>query len=412
MMLQQIPIVIIGGSIDSSNHITHIIEKVGDSTSIYDVAMDLDEGYRIIHDKRPTVVIVDVSDEKIDDSLQIIKKIVHEHPQIFVFVVCSDSSPERILDFMRAGAHEYLLKPLSEGDLSGAFQKLARRGAENVYANEPECKMFSVFSSKNGTGATTLAVNLAVNIFEMTKKPTIIVDLDLTGGDVTTFLDLKPAYTLGDIKRNSSRVDKNFLRGVIAEHESGISILAAPQNVKEGVSISSSDVRKLLGLLKTMYEYIVIDTEAGFTQSTIAAIEMSHLILMPFILSLPGTNNTRKCLNHFEAIGIDREKIRLVANRYLKNVAIKIEEAEEILRRPVFSCIPNDFNTAMTCLNKGVALSAYDPSSTLNLSIRELAMKITGDVAELHTAPAEVTTSRIHRLLHVTSQMVRNFMSI
>ena len=411
-MPQQIPVVIIGDSTDSANEIRNIIEKLGNNASIEGVAKDFDEGYQIIHKKRPMVVIMDVSTEEIDHSIQIIKKIVHEFPRIFIFVVCEGSSPEIILDFMRAGAHEYFLKPLSESDLSGAFQKLGRRGEERVYLNEPECKIYSVFSSKNGVGATTIAVNLAVNIFEMTKKPTIIVDLDLIGGDVTTFLDLKPAYTVGDIKKNSSRVDESFLRGVITEHESGISILAAPQDVKEGVSISSSDVKKLLGLLKTMFKYIVIDTEANFTQSTMTAIEMSDLVLMTFILSLPSTKNTQRCLNHLEEIGIDGEKIRLVANRYLEKVEIKLEDAEAILKRSVFCCIPNDFNMAMTCLNKGVTLSAYDPGSILNSSIRELAMRITGNLAELDMAPAEITTSRIHKLFQASSQVFRNFISI
>ncbi len=412
-MSNEIPVVIIGNSTDSINHITNIM-KLGKNTSIAGVAGDLEEGYEITRKRRPMVVIMDVSTQEIDHSLQIIKKIVHELPRIFIFVVCGSSSPEIILDFMRAGAHEYFLKPLSENDLSGAFQKLGRRGEERVdlHRSEEECKTYSVFSSKNGVGATTIAVNLAVNIFEMTKKPTIIVDLDLIGGDVTTFLDLKPAYTVGDIKKNSSRVDESFLRGVITEHESGISILAAPQDVKEGVSISSSDVKKLLGLLKTMFKYIVIDTEANFTQSTMTAIEMSDMILMTFILSLPSTKNTQRCLNHLEEIGINREKIRLLANRYLEKVEIKLEDAENILKRSVFHCIPNDFNMAMTCLNKGVTLSAYDPGSTLNSSIRELAMRITGDVAELDMAPAEITTSRIHRLFQTSSQVFRNFISI
>ncbi len=412
-MSQEIPVVIIGSSTDSINHITNII-KLGKNTSIEGVAEDLDEGYQIIHKRRPMVVIMDVSAQEIDHSLQMIKKIVHEFPRIFIFVVCGSSSPEIILEFMRAGAHEYFLQPLSENDLSGAFQKLGRRGEErvDVYRSEEECKTYSVFSSKNGVGVTTIAVNLAVNIFEIARKPTIIVDLDLIGGDVTTFLDLKPTYTIGHIKKNSSRVDESFLRGVITEHESGISILAAPQDVKEGVSISTSDVKKLLSLLKTMFKYIIIDTEANFTQSTMTAIEMSDLILMTFILSLPSTKNTKRCLNHLEEIGINKEKIRLVANRYLEKVEIKLEDAENILKRSVFYCIPNDFNMAMTCLNKGVTLSAYDPGSTLNSSIRELAMRITGNAAELDMAYAEITTSRIHKLFQTTSQVFRNFISV
>ncbi len=410
-MSQHIPIVIIGDREDSTSLIRDTIQKCGSNTSILGVAKDLHEGCQIIHNRGPMVVVIDVNTEEIDRSLQMMKEIAKKLPWVIVFVVCGDSSPELILDFMRAGAHEYLLKPLSATELSGSFQKHCSRGGGRVYIHKPECKTYSVFSAKNGVGVTTIAVNLAVNIFEITKEPTIIVDLDLIGGDVTTFLDLEPAFTISHIQNNGNRVDKNFLQGVIKKHESGIFILAAPKDIKEGLLISGSDVTKLLGLLKTMFKYIVLDTEANFTQSAMIAIKMSELILMPFVMSLPSTKNTKKCLNHLEEIGIDRGKIRLVANRYLKKVQIKAEDAEAILGQSVFCRIPNDFNMAMTCLNKGVTLSAYDPGSTLNTAIRELAMKITGNVAELNMVSAEVAIPRMHKLFQVTSQMIRNFVS-
>lgn len=411
-MSQHIPIVIVTDE-DSANLIRDAVEKSGINTIITGVAQDLDEGCQIIHNERPMVAILEISRDEMAHSLQMIRKISHELPGIVIFVVCDDSSPETIFDFMKAGAHEYFLKPLSESDLSGAFRKLGLRVKERGdIDDEPECKTYSVFSTKNGVGATTIAVNLAANIFEVTKEPTVLVDLDLTGGDVTTFLDLEPAFTLSDIKKNITRVDKNFLQGVITKHESGISILAAPQDVKEGLLISSSEVTKMLDLLRTMFKHIVLDTEANFTQSTMTAIRMSDLILMPFVMSLPSTKNTKKCLEHLKEIGFDGEKIRLVANRYLENVQIRIEEAEEILGRPIFCHIPNDFTAAMACLNKGITLSAYDPASALNESMRELAIRLTGTAPELSMAPAGVSVPGMQRLFRVTSQIFRNFVSI
>jgi Flp pilus assembly CpaE family ATPase len=49
-------------------------------------------------------------------------------------------------------------------------------------------------------------------------KPTILMDLDLNAGDVTTFLNMKATYTISDVTTNISRLDKSFLQGVIQKH--------------------------------------------------------------------------------------------------------------------------------------------------------------------------------------------------
>jgi pilus assembly protein CpaE len=388
-MKGQTPVVIVDKSSESIGHLTSVVTKFDNGLYVEDTAANMQEGYDLICKKRPVVAIIDVSTGEIDSALQGIKKIVSAMPLTAVFVICDDSSPETILKFLRAGAHEFFPKPVSEIDLSAAFEKLRNSINEKDFSKDKGCRTYSVFNSKSGAGTSTIAINLAADLYEITKDPTIVVDLNFVRCDVTTFLNIQPKYTIGDITRNINRVDKSFLGSIITQHRSGISVLAAPQDVIEGNSVVGTHVQKLLELLKTMFTYIVIDTEANFAQNTRTAIGMSDLVIVPFAWNLPSSLNVQRCLNHLKNIGVANEKVRLVGNRFLDKAELKPEDVKRLVKQPVCCKIPNDFTTAMMCLNKGITFNEYAPSSRLNLAIMELALRMSGNAAECDDAIEE-----------------------
>jgi pilus assembly protein CpaE len=371
-MTQGITAVIIDSNTESLNKTVKYIKSLGDQASVEGATTNFEAGFELVHKKHPMVVILSIDEGQYDAALERIKTILTRFPRVTVFTVCEDRSAETILAFMRAGVTEYLLKPLSELDLASALQKLGRLWLVRAPEAE-EGKVITLFSPKGGVGVTTIALNLAVSIYQLTNQPTILVDLDLNAGDVTTFLNLKAAYTMSDVTANIGKLDKSFLQGVITRHESGIYVLADPQKVEEGVSISAADVKKVLSLMKTMFKYIILDTEPAFNERTKTAIEMSNLLFMIFIMSLPGIRNMQRYLNYLDNNRDIKEKIRLIVNRRLKKDEIKPEDAEKVLERPLFWSVPNDYDTVMACLNKGVTISKFDPKSKLNISIRDLA---------------------------------------
>lgn len=370
-----ISVVIIDSDTESASSIAKYIKNLGDHASVEGVATNFEHGYELIHKKRPLVVIMDICMDSLDSAIERITLILSRFPQTNIFATCVDKSSDTILKVMRAGASEYLLKPVAEVDLVSALQKLGRLWLVRPSPETETGRVFTVFSPKGGVGVTTLAINIATNIHETTKKPTILVDLDLYAGDVSTFLNLKPSYTISDVTVNMSRLDRNFLQGVVTKHESGVYVLAEPNKVEDGASISGDEIKKVLGLLKTMFSYIIIDTESSFHPETMTAMEMSDMILLVFVLSLPGIKNVQRYLNYLEKVGV-KNKINLVVSRYLKRGDIKLEDAEKILRHSIFANIPNDYETGMTCLNKGIPLTLCDPKSQMNLAIRDLAIKL------------------------------------
>lgn len=373
-MAQTITVVIIDSDIDSINSLTNYIRKLESKVTIEGTSTTFERGYELIHRKRPMVVIIEVGKD-VEGSIQKITQILNRFPQVSIFATSEDKSSETILKVMRAGATEYLLRPVSETDLSFALQKLGRLWLTKPVPEDEAGRIYTIFSPKGGVGVTTIAINLATNIYEVTKKPTILVDLDLASGDATTFLNMKTSYTISDVTTNINRLDKSFLQGVIARHESGISILAEPQQVEEAVSISADDIKKVLSLLKSMFKYIVIDAERVSERSNIA-LKMSDMILLVFYMSLPGIKNMQRHLRFFDKMGLGRDRVKPVANRVVKKSEIKVEDAEKVLNYPVFWSVPNDYETTMGCLNKGVPISVGAPKSQLNLSLKELAKAV------------------------------------
>jgi pilus assembly protein CpaE len=373
-MPQGISVVIIDSDIDSINTMVRYMKSMDSKVIVEGTATTFENGFELVHKKRPMVVIIEVS-EKIDLSLERISQILSRFSQVSIFATSLDKSSDTILKVMRAGATEYLLRPVTEADLTYALQKVGRLWLTRPAPEDEAGRIFTVFSPKGGVGVTTVAINLATDIFEATKKPTILVDLDLNSGDATTFLNMKPSYTISDVTVNISRLDKSFLQGVVAKHESGIYVLAEPQKVEEGVSIAGAEIKKVLSLLKSMFKYIIIDAETISERTTIA-LEMSDMILSVFFMSLPGIKNMQRYLRYFDKMGLGRDRVKLVANRYVKKSDIKIEDAEKALNYPIFWAVPNDWDTTMTCLNKGITISMGSPKSQLNLSLNELARAI------------------------------------
>ncbi len=379
-MWNGISVVVIDGDVDSVKSTVQYIRDFDIPVRVEGVAANFNKGYEMIYKKKPAVVIMDICGEQGADIGKI--STVHDRfPGTSIFAVCNDSSTESILSAMRSGAAEYLLRPLNESDLLSAFRKLDRAWGGGVGPKARTGRICTLFSPKGGVGVTTLAINLATNIFNVTGKPTILVDLDLSAGDVSTFLNLSPSYNISDVTVNISRLDRHFLKSVVSRHDSGIFVLAEPHRVEEGVSISAAELMKVLELLKKMFDYVVIDTQTVLDKRTMTAVEMSDLLLLPFVLSLPGIKNVRRHLTYFER-SVSRNKVKLIVNRYHKKGDIDLEEAARVLNRDIFSIIPNSYDIAIRCLNKGVPFSSYEPDSELNRAIRGLAVQVAGETGE------------------------------
>jgi pilus assembly protein CpaE len=123
---------------------------------------------------------------------------------------------------------------------------------------------------------------------------------------------------------------------------------------------------------------VVIDTTTSFDSKTLAALDLADHILLVSMVNLPSIRSSQRLLNLFERLGYDKQKIKLIVNRYMPGEEITVEDVEETLEHQVFWKIPNNYSVVMTSINRGIPISMVDNSKPMEKNFLDLAHKLSG----------------------------------
>ncbi len=333
---------------------------------------DVLHAYNYISENRPNLVIVDIT-QNTQVALDIIVKISNNSKNTKIVVLSYDMNSELVVKALRAGAREFLLKPLIEKDFVASIEKLKDLILGNIN-DTTKCKVIATFSNKGGIGKTSIATNLAVEIANMTKERVALIDLNMQMGDVTTFLDLNPAFDTSYVINNLDRIDEAFLLSSLEKYKNtSLYVLADPPDLEQAEVITAENITTLINILRNVFSYVIIDTTSSFDGKTIAALDNSDLILLVSIVNLPSVRNCQRCFDLFKRLDYPKDKIKIIINRHMENDEISISDIEDVLDHPVYFKIPNNYFTIITAINKGLPVGEVNPSSNVAKSFRELA---------------------------------------
>ncbi len=369
-MAIKIDTVIIDSEETSRELIANYLETV-DDVNIIQQFKDILAAQDYIVENRPPLVIVDIT-KKTNISLDVISKLTTLVKNIKIIVLSYETESDIVIKALRAGAREFLVKPLIEKDFIAAVQKMKDLILGNIN-DTTKCKVITTFSNKGGIGKTSIAVNLAMEIANITKEKVALVDLNMQMGDITTFLNLDPSFDTSYVINNLDRIDETFLLTTLEQYnKTSLYVLADPPDIEQAEIITSEDITTLINILRNVFSYIVIDTTSSFDAKTITALDNSDLILLVSIINLPSIRNCQRCFDLFKKLGYSKDKIKLIINRYMEADDIKIEDVEEVLDHKVFFKIPNNYYTIINSINKGIPICDASPNSNICKSFKQL----------------------------------------
>jgi pilus assembly protein CpaE len=317
------------------------------------------------------------SDE--ESGFRLVEESKPQLPNVHWLLASADRNPQTILRALRAGADEFLPLPAADPELLECLARVRRKMLVQEQNGHSGGKIISVFSPQGGVGCTTIATNLAVGLAAR-RHSVAVVDLVLQFGSVTSFLDLSPAFTIVDFAEKLERFDPMLLEGSLAEHPSGVRILAEPFRAEDASRITATEVTRILDTLARSFEFVIVDMPKEIDDSRFPALEKAHLILFATELNVPSMRRAQRALQLFERFGVPLSKVRLVVNRYLNDRVLGLEAIETTLGRPSYWMLPNDYVTAHGAINQGVPLVQMNPGGVLAKSYEGLTQRILEDL--------------------------------
>jgi len=326
----------------------------------------------------PELIILDLEESQ-ELGIQLAQYLVDLNPAQLFIAVGPVLTSEQLMLAMRAGVSEYLPKPVALEDLRPAVIRLANklRKSEGDKQRQPG-KIFTFFSAKGGSGATTLATNLAILIHRATKQRTLLVDLDLELGESALVLGIKPRFSFVDFVENFRRMDAGLLASYIDHHPSGIDLLAAPVEPGKAELITAEQVRRILAFLRQHYDYVIVDTPRSFAPTTLAVFEQADLLFVISEADLSSLRNIQRGIPLFKKVLTKgQEQVRLILNRYDPADTVSVEDVERSLGLKVFWKISNDYDAVTSSVTAGKPI-VLNGGSPYTRDLAGLAAELTG----------------------------------
>jgi pilus assembly protein CpaE len=324
---------------------------------------------------QPDVLLLDLA--LVADSLEdTIRQVKSAASQPKVIVLAKAPEPGIILKCLRAGADEFLYPPLQE-ELRAALTRMSSERMKVRAGTRPRGKVIGFLSCKGGSGATTAACHVAVELARLTELEVLLADFDLESGVIEFLMKTQARYTLLDALDNIQRLDMSFWKALVTNGTPGLEIVSAPAPGRALTKIyrDPEDYRNVLRFSRANYDWTVADLGQGLGYVPQCVVEELDSLFLLTTLDVPAMHQSRAVTETLLEKGVASHRLHLVMNRWPRRSELTIEEVERMLGQAVYATVQNDYVEMNNAYAEG---SLAAPNGVLGREFQRLAAKIAG----------------------------------
>jgi pilus assembly protein CpaE len=328
----------------------------------------------------PDALILHLGETSHAELESVAARALDSRPPLIVLGSGSDTTVMRLA--MQAGARDLLPLPVVEADLVAALQRIERD--HRAGGARPDASVLAFMNAKGGCGATLLACNVAHALVTVSQRKVSLIDLDLQFGTIPLYFDLFPKRGMLQALENVAGLDEMAFSGYMVQHASGLKILGhAAEDPLPTQSVSAQHVNQLVNLAVRNSDHVVVDLPRRIDAVTASVMERAAylaLIVQQSVAALRDATRLVTCLRR--DLGIAKNRIVVVVNRYEKNSDITVEDIRTTLGCGELTLVPNDFATVASCIDTGTPLLVQARNAAVTRAVVTLQSRLGGSKAE------------------------------
>ena len=322
------------------------------------------------------VVVADIDSTRPEDfpALQrLVARLGGRPPLIVVTQSFSETVARQLLQVRVA---DFLIKPVEPIDLVRACARVAQQasGTEAV----KEAQIYTFLPAAGGVGVSTLAIQTALLLLRSGQRSgasTCLVDLDFQHGACADYLDIEPRLDLGEIEPRPERLDGQLLEIMLSHHSSGLAVIAAPHRPAEMRSFDPNVVTRLLDLVSTRFDYVVIDTPRTWFSWTDNVLIGSNRLYIVTESTVPGLRYAQNLVSAIiERLGDDVHP-QVIVNRFEQRMfgpGLRRTDLKQALGAALAGTIPNNYGLVREAIDRGVPLEEVKPRNPVTTELKKL----------------------------------------
>lgn len=320
------------------------------------------------------VVIADI-DQSGEDEMHALDALVQRlgaWPPVIAVTRSFDADLARRLLQMRAA--DFLVKPLQPIDLVRACARVSRQAS----SESKEAQIYTFLPAVGGAGVTTLAIQAAMLLLgsgHRGQASTCLVDLDFQHGACADYLDLEPRLDLKEIEPRPERLDRQLLEVMLSHHASGLAVVAAPNRPAEMRTFDPDMVTRLLDLVSSNFDYVVIDMPRTWFSWTDSVLLGTNRLFIVSEMTVPSLRHARGLVGAIrERLG-DGPSPQVIVNRFEQRMfapGLKLGDIEQALGKDFAATIPNDYRLVREAIDRGVPLDEVKAGNAVTAQLRKL----------------------------------------
>ncbi len=298
---------------------------------------------RLLNSFTPDLVLVEL--EPLTDALTLVRAARLISPGLAVAGYRAQGPAQSVEEAAEAGVLEILSLPMSDEAFRQCLMRAMRRVRPEVQVN-----LLAFLPAKAGSGASTVAINVAGALARSWEKKVLLIDADLHSGLVSVLLKVTGEYTLAHALENAALLDGTLWRRIVSQAQ-GMDLLVTPKP-SAPQRVSWTKYHQLLQFVGPRYETVVVDLPEVVSDATVEIVRRASKIFIVATAELPSLVLARQRARDLKAKGAPPDRIGLIVNRW-QNSDVDLADIERFAEERVAVVIQNDYQGVRRAIQEG-----------------------------------------------------------